>query len=341
MGLSFEINWDYADKRISLDVELRAEGYFWDIEHEGFEALSFLKKRTGSPRVKKLRREIKNRLKSLLVDTAREETQHQAKVRRDKIEVYPPSEIVQQPLKELLSSGKSLSKTRIYQPNPIGRWKKKLILTDRFLYIRIPKTGSTSFEKSLRRYTHVWSTTDAYFHEGINYLWSQLDNSQQSRCDVIATVRNPFSQLLSYYFHRLNFGEDELHPDGHTEGLYQFVKNTKNREGIRTHCGQLKYLMIGNTFVASKIFYFETGISSIIAEIAGSYDLQLQSVHENKNLNKSFSGLDSKLSILSEKTVQLILENDEIKRDFDFFGYSTDPKDALKVPSSPFSSGKL
>ena len=193
MGLSFEIHWDYADKRISIDVDLREEGYFWDIEHEGFEGLSFLQRGTKNSRAKRFRREIKNRIKSLLVDTAREEPQHGSTVHRDKIEVYPSSEIVHMSLKDLLSSEKTLSKTRIYQPNPIGRWKKKLILTDQFLYIRIPKTGSTSFEASLRRYTHSWSTTDAYFHEGINYLWSQLDDRQQRNCDVIATVRNPYS----------------------------------------------------------------------------------------------------------------------------------------------------
>ena len=330
MGLSFEIHWDHADKRISIDVDLREEGYFWDIEHEGFEGLPFVQRGIKNSRAKRFRREIKNRLKSLLVDTAREES---PTVNRDKITVYPSAEIAHMSLKDVLSSEKVPSKTRIYQPNPVGRWKKKLILTEQFLYIRIPKTGSTSFETSLRRYTHSWSTTDAYFHEGINYLWSQLDDRQQRNCDVIATVRNPFSQLLSYYFHRLNFGEDVVHPKGHTEGFYQFVKNTKNREGIRTHCGQLKYLMVGDTFVASKVFPFEAGISTIIADIAQTYGLQLKSVHQNKNQNNSFAGLQSKLDILPEKTVRLILENDEIKRDFEFFGYSTDPKEMLNLPS--------
>ena len=96
---------------------------------------------------------------------------------------------------------KDLNKLKIWQTND----ENVIILNKYFLFIQIPKSSSTTVLHVCQN-EKLTTKLPCYRHEGLLYLENFID----SRLPVYAVVRNPYTQIFSYFFHRLRYAEISL-----------------------------------------------------------------------------------------------------------------------------------
>lgn len=196
-------------------------------------------------------------------------------------------------------------------------WEKdkinSIVLNKHFLFIQIPKTSSTTVLNSCKKkglITHI----NCYRHEGLLYLENFINVS----LPVFAVVRNPFTHIFSYFFHRIKYNEIKIdNTISLKENFEQFVVNDVNN----IHLRQYDYVK-SNKNINVHLVKFED--KNIIKILNTKFDIDLDEniiVNENNCPEYIESKKDIKSFFTNPKIVNLIIK--ERSNEFETFNYST------------------
>jgi len=206
----------------------------------------------------------------------------------------------------------SLWKSFLYKENT----DKTIVLNKHFLFIQIPKTSSTNVLKESTKRKLI-TKMNCYRHEGLAYLENYIDKN----LPVYAIVRNPFSHIHSYFFHRLRHKElildDKL---SIIQNFENFVK--KNIDNI--HIKQCVYLK-SNKNIKVKTFKIEDNDFNDYLIKHHNIDLKLNENNHNKNSIKDKYDIKIQDFYQNKEIVNLILK--ERKMEFEMFKYSKNIND--------------
>ena len=126
----------------------------------------------------------------------------------------------------------------------------EVVINNKFIFIQIPKTGTTSVVTELKK-VGLTQHIKCFRHEGIKYIQHLYSNKNTP---VYAIVRNPFRQTLSYFFHRVNYGEIFVNKDNIIMEFRNWCKGSNLSGNI--HLLQTKYLETNNVNIKNKIKIF-------------------------------------------------------------------------------------
>jgi hypothetical protein len=197
-----------------------------------------------------------------------------------------------------------------------------VVINDKFIFIQIPKTGSTSVVTELKN-INLTKFIKCFRHEGIRYIQHLYQNKN---LPVYAIVRNPYRQVLSYFFHRINYGEIFVDKNNIIWEFRKWCRESELSKNI--HLLQNKYLETNNLVVKEKIkvFKFEDGIDFFIEYLNTHHELNLDTnIHTNVNKVTEYKNIPF-LEFFDEATINIIKR--ELKKQFELFQYSTDIKKA-------------
>jgi hypothetical protein len=197
-----------------------------------------------------------------------------------------------------------------------------VVINDKFIFIQIPKTGSTSVVTELKN-INLTKFIKCFRHEGIRYIQHLYQNKN---LPVYAIVRNPYRQVLSYFFHRINYGEIFVDKNNIIWEFRKWCRESELSKNI--HLLQNKYLETNNQIVKEKIkvFKFEDGIDFFIDYLNMHHDLNLDTnIHTNVNKVTEYKNILF-LDFFDEATINIIKR--DLKNQFELFQYSTDIKKA-------------
>ena len=197
-----------------------------------------------------------------------------------------------------------------------------VVINDKFIFIQIPKTGSTSVVTELKN-INLTKFIKCFRHEGIRYIQHLYQNKN---LPVYAIVRNPYRQVLSYFFHRINYGEIFVDKNNIIWEFRKWCRESELSKNI--HLLQNKYLETNNQIVKEKIkvFKFEDGIDFFIDYLNMHHDLNLDTnIHTNVNKVTEYKNIPF-LDFFDDVTINIIKR--DLKNQFELFQYSTDIKKA-------------
>lgn len=230
---------------------------------------------------------------------------------------------------------KSLLHYAIYQNVKPFSIDNNIIVNDKFIIVQIPKTGSTTLKDCFKRYNNQQILAKQieigiYRHEGIAVLSNLASKKEFPNIEYIGTCRNPYAQLISWYFHCIKHYQE-------TRDFNDFIMKMNNRSK-ENMCGQFKYHSIDGQYIMDKVYPFECGIKNTINDIIIRHNLKnlpnnIIEKHSNQNTIKSYQEYTKNHNwreIISKKTLEHI--QDKYQRDFDFYGYSYDPDKMLHPP---------
>ena len=202
--------------------------------------------------------------------------------------------------------------------NHLNNGNNKIIINDKFIFIQIPKTSSTVIYNICTK-SNLVKDIGCYRHEGLLYI----EKFMKKEIPVYAIVRNPYSHIYSYFFHRIN--KKELILDNNLnliENFENFVKNNINNVHLR-QCDYIK----SNKGIIVTIFKYED--KKIYNYLYNTYNL----INENKIINENKLPIYKKENIkeffINKDIVNLIIENR--KEEFKMFNYSKNIKDIVII----------
>jgi len=189
------------------------------------------------------------------------------------------------------------------------------IINNKFVFIQIPKTSSTSILK-LAYKNKLIKKQKGYRHECLAYLENFFDN----KLPVYAIVRNPFMHIYSYFFHRIRHNEIVLNNNlSIIKNFENFVKNEVNN----VHLRQYDYIK-SNKGIKVNIYKFEN--NNLMDYLVKTYKLKpLQNKNHNINKLKEKNKINIKDFFKSQEIVDLIIKERHLE--FKDFGYSTKIED--------------
>lgn len=216
-----------------------------------------------------------------------------------------------------------------------------IIVNSKFIIIQTPKTGSTTLKNCFIKYNDQTifdkpTTIGIYRHEGIAILSNLASKKECPNIEYIGTCRNPYAQLISWYFHCVRFYKEK-------QNFNDYIMQQSIR--LEESCGgQFKYHSINGQYVMDKVYPFECGIKNTIKDIISRHNLKnlpknIIERHSNQNFTKIYQKYKQKQNwrdIISTKTLKHI--QDKHQKDFDFYGYSYDPDKMLHPPYNFVSS---
>jgi chondroitin 4-sulfotransferase 11 len=205
-------------------------------------------------------------------------------------------------------------------------------LDKNYYFIHVPKTGGTSMEEHVGGLAH-------YSYRTIKRLVPSIDNYFG-----FAFVRNPWTRVISSFYHKPNNDDRNVtnaYPKN-PNGFKRFVK-----ERMRPNIGYEKQIYWYPEYPSGRIhhhflpqyFFLCDKEENIKVDFIGS----LESINEDwsyvsskifgdvkhlTKMNKSNFSFDFMSHFDDEESNNIILEF--YKKDFECFGYSKDPRDALK-----------
>jgi hypothetical protein len=197
-----------------------------------------------------------------------------------------------------------------------------VVINDKFIFIQIPKTGTSSVVSELKN-INLTKFIKCFRHEGIRYIQHLSENKN---LPVYAIVRNPYRQVLSYFFHRINYGEIFVDKNNIILEFRKWCKESELSKNI--HLLQDKYLETNIQIVKDniKVFKFEDGIDFFIEYLNKNHNLSLNpNIHTNVNKVSEYKNV-SFLDFFDEATVNIIKR--DLKKQFELFQYSMDIKKA-------------
>jgi hypothetical protein len=200
-------------------------------------------------------------------------------------------------------------------------WKhhknSKIVLNKHFLFIQIPKTSSSSILNSCTKKGLV-TNMNCYRHEGLLYLENFIDE----KLPVFAVVRNPFTHIFSYFFHRVRWNEIKLDDTiSLKENFEKFVIDSINNDHLR----QCDYIKSNKKIEVHLIKFEDKNIAKILNN---KFNIKLD---ENNIVNENDCPkyIESKKNIKSfftnPKIIDLIIK--ERSNEFKTFKYSTNVND--------------
>lgn len=158
--------------------------------------------------------------------------------------------------------------------------RREIIINDKFLFIQIPKNGSSSILKSCRE-KKLTKKINCFKHEGVDYL-SKINDL--SKIDVLTTIRNPFSRLVSFHLHH---NKNIKIKESIKIFKIDVKKLFKNKNWGEFYFSQIEYLKINNTYKENiKKYKIEKGMCKIIEEINENYKIELKPNNINKHVEE-------------------------------------------------------
>lgn len=162
----------------------------------------------------------------------------------------------------------------------LNKSQNTIIINDKFAIIQIPKTGSTTILHELTKINMV-QHLPFYRHEGLNIISQFIDPNIPIYC----IVRNPYKQVFSYFFHKLNVKEEILNINlSIIENFRIWVSNFSFKN--EPHVNQYLHLKLDKK-ISNKItiFKFEDGIDKVLTYLKNTYSLDVN-MNTHKNINE-------------------------------------------------------
>jgi hypothetical protein len=210
-------------------------------------------------------------------------------------------------LKCIKNCSRELNQTRMWLPWDEYIPNTVILLNENFVVIQIPKTSTTMLLNSIKG-----RDMDCYRHEGIRYI----ENFIRHDLPVYAVVRNPYTQIYSYFFHCVDRNGFKL-DDNLTlkENFTVFVKLNIND----THVRQYDYIR-SSKCTNVKIFKYEE--NNFVDYLNQKYNLSIdKSIKLNENKNPMYDkSKETIISFFSQELVELIQKHRV--NEFEMFGYS-------------------
>jgi len=213
-----------------------------------------------------------------------------------------------------------------------------VILHPKLVFIQIPKTGSTSLYQEMIR-LGLTVRVGCFRHEGIGYLQAFVRNTSQP---IYAVVRNPFSHVLSYFFHQLRLGEITLDPSQSIQ--QEFRDYCRRTVPTNVHVRQCAFLHTNDSAIRDRIYYFkmEDGIDNIVQYLNTHHHLTMETRHENKNLIQGYNLSPQFLRDMYDKDTESWVRT-HLATEFSMFHYSSYLHDIGKpsvLPLGPHPYGR-
>jgi hypothetical protein len=212
----------------------------------------------------------------------------------------------------------SFENFKLFKKNKLNNTNNEIIINDKFIFIQIPKTSSTVVYNMCAKY-NLTKCIECYRHEGLLYI----ENFIKKEVPVYAIVRNPYSHIYSYFFHKIN--KNELILDNKlnvVQNFEIFVMNNVND----VHLCQCSYIR-SNKGIIVKTFKYED--KNFYDYLCNTYNL----INENKIVNENKLSIYKKENIknffINKDIVNLIIKNR--KEEFEMFNYSTDINDIVII----------
>jgi hypothetical protein len=207
------------------------------------------------------------------------------------------------------------------------------------LFIQVPKTGSTAIDEAIRSAGHKTSglAPERDKHYTLSYIKEQCPSINLNTVNIFAVVRNPFSQIVSYYLHwcyhhgsrgdyyittnKIFKGISSLEECFTYDRVKEWIDIFLKKRRIK-NIDQLKFLCVDEedrVFDGAIIFKYENGLDKVEKYLNTCYDL---------NIKLKFSNVCSygKYKISEFYKHNGVAEDvvGELYNDFKVFGYSTD-----------------
>ena len=213
-----------------------------------------------------------------------------------------------------------------------------VVIHPKLVFIQIPKTGSTSLYREMIR-LGLTVRVHCYRHEGIVYLQAFLRNTNQP---IYTVVRNPFSHVLSYFFHQLRHGEITHDPSRSIQ--QEFRDYCRRIIPTNVHVRQSAFLHTNDSAIRDRIYYFkmEDGIDNIVHYLNKHHDLTMETRHENKNSIQGYDTSPQFLHDVYDKETEAWVRT-HLATEFSMFHYSSHLHDVGKpsvLPLGPHPYGR-
>ena len=190
------------------------------------------------------------------------------------------------------------------------------IVNEKFAFVQIPKTGSSSIlhscaELGLTRYL------PGYRHEGLAFLSRFIP----AGVPVYACVRNPYDQVLSYFFHQINYGELKVDESDVPAAFGRFCKEQLQN----THLRQADYLKSGNGVFSEQVqlFKFEAGLEAVCETLNRAHSIALRPMRINRNPLAQYQRYRAEPASLWDETSRRLVAAARTE-DFAKLGYDPD-----------------
>ena len=216
---------------------------------------------------------------------------------------------------------------------PTGNKRIPIIANKKFVIVRTPKTGSCSFYYSFGHLNEDLLFLNMHMHDGIAALRNLYPKANYPNVKYIGISRNPYSKILSWYFHHLRYTDKREYPDNFT----QFVND--NNHPTRMHCETKKYHLIDGRWAMDIMYCFEDSVNNIISDISNIFSVKNNGI-KDKNRNPRIQvmlkkmSFDSRLSFLLNHPEAIDKIRENYKEDFEFYGYSMNPEDMMLPPQN-------
>jgi chondroitin 4-sulfotransferase 11 len=182
----------------------------------------------------------------------------------------------------------------------------------KFVFIGVPKTGSTSVRNSLSKYGDVFSITDTsspvYVHAKSKELKKYFIQNKWNWDEYFkfAFVRNPWDSIVSQYFYKINFvNREKLNAPYNKEFMIRckLLKNKCNnfnsavKLNLLTFDNQINWIIDKKECIIDYIGRFET-LEEDFKNICEKINLpETRLKHENETEHKHYSEYYDKESI--------------------------------------------
>ena len=196
-----------------------------------------------------------------------------------------------------------------------NRRKGSIIMNKHFLYIQIPKSGSTSVLNACKS-AGLTRDMECCKHEGLLYL-EQFINKD---LPVYANCRNPFTHMFSYFFHKIHFERMDVDENNLKLEFEKFVRKRINNKHLR----QYDYIRSNKN---TKVTLVKLEKNDLIPTLNQRFNLKLSDGHDNRNKNKLYKLHKPNIKdfFTNKEIVNLIITARE--KEFTNFKYSTNISD--------------
>ena len=152
----------------------------------------------------------------------------------------------------------------------------------KFIFVAVPKTGSSSIERALGEYSDEKLEKGITKHTMLSHIPDMLDKPYYKFC----FFRNPWDRMVSFYHYHVRQGNKFLSRDARDISFKEFVKKGKI---AGTHEKQMSYIMSKGRVAPNVAIYKFEEMQDSWKHICATLGVEGELPHINKSKHKHYS----------------------------------------------------
>ena len=152
----------------------------------------------------------------------------------------------------------------------------------KFIFVAVPKTGSSSIEKALAKYSDEELEKGKTKHTMLSHIPDMLDKPYYKFC----FFRNPWDRMVSFYHYHLRQGDQFLSRDYKDVSFKEWLKKGKT---AGTFEKQTSYIMNKGRIVPDVAIYKFEEMQDSWKHICATLGVKGELPHINKSKHKHYS----------------------------------------------------